>query len=342
MRNDTRFSLQAHIDALYTTKPRRLTVRTESEAAFGAWQREFRQAVAQILGIAGRMLPQSIPAEKLSSVQRAGYTEEKYALQTAELDIPVYILVPDGEPPFKPVLLFHGHNPQPEYVLGHYPDEATAAEYLAIDNNYAQVLAQTGYLVCVVVQRGFGERYTDNPHIPESDWACRDLSFEYLLHGRTMAGERVWDGMNALTYLQSRSDVVPDALACTGHSGGGTTTLWLSALDERVTVVVPSCYFCSFKLSILGVRHCECNYVPGILQLGEMGDLAALIAPRPLRVIAGEQDHIFPLAGVQEQWQTVEAAYNLLGQGERCSLTVHPGGHAYNIPMSREWLAAWL
>ncbi len=90
------------------------------------------------------------------------------------------------------------------------------------------------------------------------------------------------------------------------------------------------------------MEHCECNYVPKILEYAEMGDLAALIAPRPLRFIAGERDPIFPLKGVQEQFETVRSAYQLLGVADRCSLTIHPGEHAYNIPMSREWLGQWL
>jgi dienelactone hydrolase len=157
-----------------------------------------------------------------------------------------------------------------------------------------------------------------------------------------MLGERCWDGMVALTYLQGRHDVVKGGIGCTGHSGGGTTTLWLAALDERISVAVISFYFCSFKRSILGMHHCDCNFVPGILAYAEMGDLAALNAPRPVRFIAGEQDSIYPIRGTREQFETVQRAYGLLGAGERCSLAVHPGGHGYNYSFSHEWLRQWL
>jgi hypothetical protein len=172
--------------------------------------------------------------------------------------------------------------------------------------------------------------------------SCRHLSFEYLMQGRTMIGERCWDGMVALTYLLSRDDVIRGGIACTGHSGGATTTLWLSALDDRISVVVASCYFCSFKHSILGMEHCECNYVPRMLEYAEMGDLAALIAPRPLRIIAGERDPIFPLPGVQEQFETVNRVYQLLDAADRCSLAVYPGDHEYNLSLSKSWLSQWL
>ena len=251
----------------------------------------------------------------------------------------MYLLVPKSEGPYKPILVFHGHNPSVQPILGNFPDEATAKERLALDGNYAQALAQAGYLVCAVEQRGFGERQS-NP-LTEGR-SCRQLAFEYLMQDRCLVGERCWDGLCAINYLQSRSDIIPGVLGCTGNSGGGTTALWLSAIEERITVSVPSCYFCSFKESILAMRHCECNYVPKILSLAEMGDLAALIAPRPIRIIAGERDNIFPIAGVKAEYKTLERAYALHKADNKCSLTVHPGPHAYNHHMSHEWFGKWL
>ena len=82
--------------------------------------------------------------------------------------------------------------------------------------------------------------------------------------------------------------------------------------------------------------------MPGILTLAEMGDLAALIAPRPFRAINGEQDPIFPAWAGREQFETVRRAYELHGATEACSLAVHPGGHAYHHQLSQEWFARWL
>ncbi|MBN1562620.1 MAG: hypothetical protein JXA10_02195, partial [Anaerolineae bacterium] len=321
------FHLQSHLDHLYVTKPHQLAFRAETLDEFNIWQQTLRATVREILGIAGRVLPVSVEPELLQTIARDGYREEKYALDIGaslgeRVIAPMYVLVPNTPPPYKPVMVFHGHNPSVQYILGNYPNDEIAADRRAVDNNYAQALAQAGYLVCAVEQRGFGERVSDQVIDNKGEGfasTCRQLSFDYLMQGKVMIGERVWDGMVAMTYIQSRPDVVSGAMGVTGNSGGGTTTLWLSALDERVTVMVPSCYFCSFKHSILGMRHCECNYVPRILDYAEMGDLAALFAPRPFRVIAGELDHIFPLEGVRQQFETVQRAYDLHGAGDRCS-----------------------
>lgn len=57
------------------------------------------------------------------------------------------------------------------------------------------------------------------------------------------------------------------------------------------------------------MRHCDCNYVPGIFAKLEMGDLAALVAPRPLGAIHGQGDPIFPIAGTRQQFARLMAAF---------------------------------
>ena len=166
-------------------------------------QRELRSKVAELLGITDRKLPATVEARPITRTDRGSYTEEKLAIDTGEgTQTPLYVLVPKAEPPYKSILVFHGHNPSVHYVLGSYPDEETRVEHLARDINYAQALAQAGYLVCAVEQRGFGERVSDFHGGLERPNSCRHLSFEYLLQGRTLIGERCWDGMLALTYLQ--------------------------------------------------------------------------------------------------------------------------------------------
>lgn len=339
----SRFELQSHADALFA-QPRQLAFSATTLDEYALWKAALHRKLIEALGLAGRVPPRTVHAEPVQQVDRGAYTEEKFALDAGEsVQIPAYILRPKSAPPYKPVLVFHGHNPSVQYVLGNYPDAQTAQAMRAVDNNYAQVLAEAGYLVCAIEQRGFGERVT--PQICGDGLyasACRHLSFAYLAQGRTMLGERLWDGMVAATFVLSRNDIVPGALGCTGNSAGGTTALWLAALDEHITVAVPSSYFCAFELSIHAMYHCECNYVPGVRELIEMGDLAALIAPRPFRAIHGEHDPIYPVVGTRAQFETVRRAYALHGAEERCSLAVHPGQHAYNHAFSHEWFGRWL
>jgi dienelactone hydrolase len=326
------FELQAHLDHLY-----------EHRAQPPGDRAELRRRLVALLGLMGRQ-PVEVSAELASIEDRGVYREERLSLDVGEgVHAPLAVLVPGGKPPFTPIIAFHGHEPGMEYILGHYPDVEVARDYLSRDNNYAQALAEAGYLVCAVEQRGMGARLTGqtdaNSPFPRS---CRHLSTAYGMLGRTLIGERCGDAICAIDYLKSRPDVVNDKLGVTGHSGGGCTALWLAAIDERVTAAVVSAYFCSFRDSILAMPHCECNTVPGMLTLGEMGDLASLVAPRPLCILHGKTDPIFPGAGTRAQFETLHRAYASIGRADACTLSVHPGGHVYDHARSLAWFRAWL
>lgn len=335
------FHLQAHINRLHRQTQPRFTFRANSPAELDDWRRDFRDALVSLLAIEDAWDTPTLSVERISSAEKSGYTETKYALHSGDDMIPLYVLTPTTPPPYKPIIAFHGHGPGVSLILGDYPDEAARRENVARDENFAQRLVQDGYLVCAIEQRGFGERLT-NQVDAERQNACRHLAFEYLMHGKTLPGERLRDALRTIDYLQSRDDIVPDTIGCTGHSGGGTTALFLAALDDRISTSVVSGYFCDYEKSILGMRHCECNYVPGLLTLGNIGDITALIAPRPLCLIQGENDAIFPLDGVHAPYKIVQQAYEVTGSSDACRLSVHPGGHAYHYATARDWFMRWM
>ena len=334
------FSLQEHLDNIYSSSPHKFAFTARTLKDYLIWQTDFRVELTQLLGLENHT-PAPLTVENIQAIDRGSYTEEKLKLDVGEgVQAPIYLLTPKHEPPYKPILVFHGHDPSAQYCMGNYPDEGTAHINLETDNNYAKALAEAGYLVCAVEQRGMGERLSDVV-LEQVTRSCRHLSFFYQLHGRTLLGERVWDGMCAATYLLSRKDIT-SGLGCTGHSGGGTTALFLSTLDERITTVVVSGYFNSFRGSILAMEHCECNYVPHILEFAEMGDIVALLAPRPFCAINGEQDDIYPIASARQQFEIVQKAYELHNASHACQLSVHSGGHAYKNQVSRDWFSAWM
>ncbi len=332
------FALQKHLDLLYAERSRHLALNAQTLKEFSAWQSALRGELLRRLGLAGRS-PGAVAAERVQVDECDAYTEEKYWLGAGEgVQIPFYLLLPHRPPPYRAVLVFHGHEPGAAGAcLGHSPERQSAA-----GDNYAQRLARAGYLVGVVEQRGLGERLTDQVEDASAQRSCRHLAFSYLLQGRTLLGERCWDGLCAASFLLARSDVVAGRLGCTGHSAGGATALWLAAIDERIRVLVVSGYFSSFRASILARRHCECNYVPGVLDLIEMGELAALLAPRPLCALNGAQDELFPLAAATGEFERVRTAYALLHASEACALAVHPGGHSYAPGPGLDWFARWL
>ena len=114
-----------------------------------------------------------------------------------------------------------------------------------------------------------------------------------------------------------------------GISGGGTITVFATALDPRIRVALVSGYLNTFKDSVGSLAHCIDNYVPGILNWAEMHDVAGLIAPRPLFVESGEQDRIFPIAASIESVAEVRKIYGVFGVPDRVEHEVFPDEHLF-------------
>jgi hypothetical protein len=79
----------------------------------------------------------------------------------------------------------------------------------------------------------------------------------------------------------------------------------------------------------MAMYHCLCNYVPGIYGVAEMSDIMGLFAPRPLVIVAGETDEIFPIKAVRKSFRKLKAIYKAAGAAPNCRLIVGPEGHRF-------------
>jgi len=191
---------------------------------------------------------------------------------------------------------------------------------------------ERGYAALCLDQRGMGERRTEKSGYGEVDNGsprCRTTAMSALLIGRTMLGERCWDVSRAIDLALTYPEIDGEKIACTGNSGGGTTTFYAAIFDQRITVAMPSCSVCTFKDSIGAMLHCECNYVPNLARYLDMGDMAAAIAPRGLVVINGVEDPIFPKNGVDETCEIIRSVYNAAGVPDRFAHQEGQGSHRY-------------
>jgi dienelactone hydrolase len=148
--------------------------------------------------------------------------------------------------------------------------------------------------------------------------------------------------MRLIDYIRSRPEPLTGTLGCVGLSGGGMVTLFTTALDQRVTCAVVSGYFNTFRDSIMSVRHCLCNFVPGILNYAEMVDIAGMVTPRPLLIETGTQDPIFPTTATQEAYKSLERIYSVFGAAQNLDIDIFEGEHAWSGAKAYDWLARWL
>ena len=149
------------------------------------------------------------------------------------------------------------------------------------DQDFGLGCMRRGIAALCIEQRSFGER-RERKQERVSNQGCHDATMHALLLGRTLIGERVFDVDRGIDYLAARADADMNAIGVMGNSGGGTISLFSAALLPRIAFAMPSCYFCTFRDSIMSIYHCADNYVPGILNYAEMSDIMGLFAPKPV------------------------------------------------------------
>jgi len=146
--------------------------------------------------------------------------------------------------------------------------------------------------------------------------------------------------------VETRDDCRADRLGCGGLSGGGLQTLWASALDTRIRCAAISGYLYGYKESLLDLHaNCSCNYVPHLYEYVDMGDIAALIAPRPLLVETGTKDPLNGASGlenVRSQMEIIRRAYRLLGAEELVRHDIFEGEHRWNGVQAIPWMKRFL
>jgi dienelactone hydrolase len=286
-----------------------------------------------------------LEARRHERVQEAGYTRELITFQTQPGEyVPCYVLIPASAPaPYRTVIALHGHGSGgARHVVGLAATAAEAEHIRQLNYDYGRQLALRGFLVFAPVMRGFAERMEPPPLRDTASelWAssCRAAGLNALLFGQTLLGLRVWDLMRLIDYIASRGERRTPGLGCVGLSGGGTVTLYGAALEARITCAVISGAYNTFRASIMPQVHCTCNYVPGILQVAEMADIAGLIAPRPVLIEAGTEDTAFPVAATRQAVAELRPIYEQFGAGAAIETDIFEGGHRWSGAKAYDWL----
>lgn len=249
----------------------------------------------------------------------SGYRHFEIAFDSREsCRVNGHLLLPEGiEAPRPGILCLPGHGVGVDAIVG-LAEEPYHADF-------ALQCVRHGYPTLAIEQCSFGKRRSNDLFC-----SCHADSTTALMLGETATGWRVWDAMRALDLLSDHPLVDARRLATMGISGGGLTSLWTAALDERVAVAVVSGYFNTFRDSILSINHCVDNFVPGVLRLCEMPDFAGLVAPRSLFVEGGERDDLFPIEAFYRAVSIAEGIYEAFGVPERFGSEAFEGEHQFH------------
>ena len=253
--------------------------------------------------------------------------------------MPLYALIPKaGKAPFPAVLTPHGHGGGGKIaVAGVRVNEEVAKSIEAHNYAYGVAFARAGCIAFCPDARGFGERQEECVKGNILNSSCAHINSMAFPIGQAIAGMWAWDLHRLIDYVETRDDCIPGRVGCAGLSGGGLQTLYATALDDRIVCATVSGYFYGAKESLLDMTCCNCNYIPHLFEYADMGDIGALIAPRPLCIETGTQDGLNGASGlrnVKSQVRITRAAYRLLGAERSLVHDIFEGTHRWNGKVS--------
>jgi dienelactone hydrolase len=229
-------------------------------------------------------------------------------------------------------------------------------------------LVAGGAAVCLPDLRGTGQAYPVGSREPRSELPAISAT-EWML-GQTLLGSRLRDLRSVLRYLRARPDVDSARLALWGDSFapvnmpgfpdpllgeeeppsyseplGGLLALFGALYDGGIAAVAARGTLAGY-LSVMDDPYCYVPHdaiVPGALTAGDLCDVAAALAPRPLRLEGlvdgrncrlSDTDAQRLFAPTLHAYRAAEDA--LMIQGSHC--TTGPGGGTEPVSAIAAWL----
>ena len=316
----------------------RAIARIATMADLTARQQYFRDRMWSYLGARPERTP--LNARVVGTLDRGDFRIEKIIFEsrpgfyvTANLYLPA-----KGKAPY-PAILF---------PLGH---EGGAKAHQAWQRCLAG-LARRGFVALAWDPLGQGERvqmYDEDWHDSKMQSSTVEhtiIGTQCLLTGTHIAQYTIWDGIRALDYLLARPEVDAKRVGCTGNSGGGTHTSYLSALDDRIQVAAPSCYITSWRrmLESIGPQDAE-QVFPLWLKDGlDYPDYLYAFGGKPFLMLTAIRD-FFPIGGARATFDEVQRVYGKLGLADHVARFEYDDGHGYNQPRREagyRWFTRWL
>lgn len=328
------------MEKLYHSNEKKRRQQKQGESA-GQTKARLKRYLANSLGIAVEEQDELRPV-LLGRTEQADHIRERIEFSTLlGFRVPAYVLLPKtmtGKT--AAVLALHGHGFGSRQIAGLHPDGTENTGKPDLHGNYALELVRRGFIVVVPEIIGFGDRRlaADQKDGQIGNSSCQSLASHLLLYGISLAGLRVQEARRALDYMLSRDDVDGERVGCFGFSGGGLVAAYTAALDERIRATVLCSFVGTLKGTIMHVRHCIDNYLPGVLAYAELPELVGLLAPRPLFIASGRRDPIFPIASVEAAISHLRQVYEEEGAGDRLGVHLFEGIHEVNGSQAYPWL----
>ena len=341
----SRFSPDKFMDELYMNIPRKPYENAKSGDDISEIGREIKAKTKELLNI------DNIPSkpERIKIVPEGkvleypDYTLQRYSAEICKgLDMLFYVLTPKNVKSAPGVVALCGHGYGVRQILK-IKKNGKKKRFNYLDNyqkNFGAELAKRGCVVVAPELFGFGEaRLRKDLTKPFYISSCDELSHHLLPYGLTVASMRVYQALVCARILSDMECVDKNKIGCMGISGGGLTALYASVIEEKFSRTVISGYVNTFRSSILSMWHCPDNYIPRILETGEIYDFACALAPRELLIESGRRDKLFPVAASEEAHEKIKRVYSLAGAEDKLCIDIFDGKHSVSGRKSFEFLS---
>ncbi|MHC4395856.1 MAG: alpha/beta hydrolase family protein [Planctomycetota bacterium] len=303
------------------------------------YQKRMRELFIESIG----GLPQRTPlnAEVVGEIKRSGYRIEKVLFESQpNHHIAALMFLPESKefkPPYPVVFFPCGHSRNGKA----YKDYQKACALMALN----------GLAVLTYDPIDQGERiYTSQLFESYSNWnpvtGHTMVGVGSILLGRNAARFEVHNSIRALDYLQSRDDIDGERIGCAGNSGGGTSTAYLMAIDERVKAAAPSCYLTNWEtlLAKSGPQDAEHNIFGQLANGMVYADYVMMAAPRAVLMCCSTKDY-YDITGAWETLRYGNRLYSRMGYADNLNLHEHDDRHGYFQPVretTTRWMTRWL
>ena len=282
-----------------------------------SYQANAREELTEMLGLQKLSFDSNLNPVTTGKIYHEDFTVEKVHFQSIPgLYVTGNLYIPkDVKEPLPTVL----------YVCGHakVKEQGVSFGNKVHYQHHGIWFAKNGYVCLIIdsIQLGEIEGIHHGTYSKNRWW--------WISRGYTPAGVEALNSMRAIDYLISRPEVDASRLGVTGRSGGGIYSWWLSAIDERIKVAVPTAGITDLKNYVVDGcvdGHCDCMFMANTYRW-DYTKVPSLVAPRPLLICNTDRDPIFPLDGVHRVYQVATSMYNDLDSKIDVGLNIVPGVH---------------
>ncbi|HVN47708.1 MAG TPA: alpha/beta hydrolase family protein [Bacteroidota bacterium] len=318
---------------------------------FKEWKKDARAKVKECL----LTPPPSAPFHPtiLAEQDRGTYLARKIVFNiSADSRILGYLLIPKGQKLHPAVLLLHDHGARfdigKEKVIEPFGD---TTRRLTSAHEWVEKYYGGRFIGDELAKRGYVCFATDALNWSDRGGAGIDgqqaVASNLFNLGMSFAGLIAWDDMRAAEFLASQPEVDSTRIVAMGFSFGSFRAWQVAALSDHIAGCVAVCWMSTIKCQMAqgsnqtrGASAFTMTH-PNLSNYLDYADVASIACPKPMLFYNGTQDHLFPVAAVEDAYTTLHQVWKSQYAEQNLETRFWNTGHIFNQEMQKaafEWL----